>query len=203
VTRRSTSDIIFDARSHPFIYSDQHLQLTTSLPAQSNIYGPGEIVAGSGFRRSVTKDRTTLWNRDAGTPVDENIYGAHSFYLSSTPSGSFGVFLLNSHGMEMTTKDGQMTYDILGGTFDFYFMAGPTPMDVVRQYSEIVGRPAKVPFWAFGLHMCRWNGDWRTPEDVKEVVRKMKEAEVPLETVWSDLDYMDRFRNFEGGEKWR
>jgi alpha-glucosidase (family GH31 glycosyl hydrolase) len=51
--------------------------------------------------------------------------------------------------------------------------------------------------------MCRWNGDWRTPEDVKEVVRKMKEAEVPLETVWSDLDYMDRFRNFEGGEKWR
>lgn len=144
-----------------------------------------------------------MWNRDDGCPIDQNIYGSHPFYLSSTPGqGSFGVFLLNSHAMEMTTSDHKLTYDVLGGTFDFYFLSGPSAMDVIRQYSEVVGRPAKMPYWAFGFHMCRWNGDWTTPESVKEVVEKMKAAGIPLETVWSDLDYMDRFRNFEGGEKW-
>lgn len=42
-----------------------------------------------------------------------------------------------------------------------------------------------------------WGGTFATPEGVLEVVKKMKEAEIPLETVWSDLDYMDRKRNFE------
>jgi alpha-glucosidase len=166
------------------------------------MYGPGEIVSSSGFRRNSVKDRTTLWNRDDGCPIDQNIYGSHPFYLSSSTKGSFGVFLLNSHAMEMTTKDHTLRYDVLGGTFDLYLLAGPKAIDVVRQYAEIVGKPARMPFWAFGLHMCRWNGDWTTPEGVRDVVRKMKAAGVPLETVWSDLDYMDRFRDFENGGKW-
>jgi alpha-glucosidase len=56
--------------------------------------------------------------------------------------------------------------------------------------------------------MCRWNrddpkGEWGTPEGVWEIVGKMKEAGVPLETVWSDLDYMDKVRNWDSNEKWR
>jgi alpha-glucosidase (family GH31 glycosyl hydrolase) len=194
-------EIIFDTRSHPFIFSDQYLRLSTPLPTKGSVYGPGEIVSSNGFRRSSTKDRTTLWNRDAGTPVDENIYGTHPFYLSSTPGSSFGVFLLNSHAMEITTQDQLLTYNLLGGTLDFYFLSGPAPLNVTRQYSEIVGRPARMPFWAFGLHMCRWNGDWTTPEGVKGVVKKMKDEGIPLETVWTDLDYMDRFRDFENDQK--
>jgi alpha-glucosidase len=135
------------------------------LPQIRDKYGPGETVSSSGFRRNSTEDRTLLWARDAATTLDENIYGSHPFYLSSSHSGgSYGVFLLNSHGMEMKVKNNEMKYDILGGTFDFYFMSGPTPMDVIRQYSEIVGRPAKMPYWAFGFHLCRWGGEWKTPE---------------------------------------
>lgn len=100
----------------------------------------------------------------------------------------------------MVVKDNKMKYDILGGTFDFYFMSGPTPMDVIRQYSEVVGKPAKMPYWAFGFHLCRWGGDWKTPESVKGIIGEMKKAGIPLETVWSDLEYMNRFRNFETGK---
>jgi alpha-glucosidase len=203
ITRRSTSEVIFDTRNHPFVFSDQLLELTTSIPDKNDVYGPGEIVSSSGFRRNPTKDKTTMWNRDAASPTDENMYGSHPFYISSSPGGSFGVFLLNSHGMDMVTQDRTMKYNVLGGTFDFYFLSGPTPMDVIRQYSEVVGKPARMPFWAFGFHMCRWGGDWKTPEGVKGVIQKMKDAGVPFETVWSDLDYMDGLRNFEAKPEWR
>ena len=63
-----------------------------------------------------------------------------------------------------STSDGaqnetSLEYNIIGGVLDFYFLAGSTddPVVLARQYSEIAGLPAEVPYWSFGLHQCRWN----------------------------------------------
>jgi alpha-glucosidase len=60
------------------------LQLTTSLPLGTNIYGLGEVLASSGFRRDAGFDPgeenvrgggtiQTNWARDIADPVDENV----------------------------------------------------------------------------------------------------------------------------------
>lgn len=59
-----------------------------------------------------------------------------------------------------------------------------------------------MPFWAFGFHLCRWEGDFSTVERVRMVVERMKKEDIPLETVWSDLDYMHKKRNFTAGENY-
>lgn len=54
------------------------MKLTSALPLNANIYGLGEAVASSGFRRDVgTNGGTiqTLWARDQADPIDENMYG--------------------------------------------------------------------------------------------------------------------------------
>lgn len=63
-----------------------------------------------------------------------------------------------------TASDGSankttLEYNVIGGVMDFYFLAGSTnnPAEVSRQYAEVVGQPAEVPYWSFGLHQCRWN----------------------------------------------
>ena len=56
--------------------------MTTSLPLGTNIYGLGEVVASSGFRRDIGADAKgvygggsvqAMWARDVSDPADENV----------------------------------------------------------------------------------------------------------------------------------
>jgi alpha-glucosidase len=64
----------------PLVFENRYLQLTSALPRDTNIYGLGEVVASSGFRRDVGEQQghgtvQTMWARDAADPLDENMYG--------------------------------------------------------------------------------------------------------------------------------
>lgn len=58
---------------------------------------------------------------------------------------------------------------MMGGVVDVFFLDGPTLEEVVRQYQQLVGRPAMPPAWSLGFHQCRWG--YRTVEDVAAVVK--------------------------------
>jgi len=125
-----------------------------------------------------------LWNRDAyGTPTGSNLYGHHPIYFDHRgSSGTHGVFLLNSNGMDIRidNTDGQyLEYNALGGIIDLYFLAGPSPKEVSVQYSEIVGKAVMQPYWGFGFHQCRYG--YSDIYAVAEVVANYSLANIPLE----------------------
>lgn len=49
-----------------------------------------------------------------------------------------------------------VTFRTVGGVLDFYFFLGPTPADVIDQYTDLVGRPYMPPYWSLGFHLCRF-----------------------------------------------
>lgn len=94
-----------------------------------------------------------------------------------------------------TKETGQyLEYNTLGGVLDFWFFAGPSPIEVVQQYAEVAGLPAFQPYWGLGLHQCRYG--YQDAFEVAEVVYNYSQAGIPLETMWTDIDYMDRRRVF-------
>lgn len=44
-----------------------------------------------------------------------------------------------------------LEFNTQGGIVDLYFLAGPTPKDVSKQYAEVVGLPAMQSYWGFGV----------------------------------------------------
>ncbi|PSR99298.1 hypothetical protein PHLCEN_2v4157 [Hermanssonia centrifuga] len=195
----------------PLIFEDQYLQLTSALPLGANIYGLGEVVASSGFRRDVGTNGgngtiQTMWARDIADPIDQNIYGSHSIYMehryneTSRRSQTHGVFLFSSAGSDIllltppSSNVSLIEYRLIGGTLDFYFFSGPSPQKVIEQYGELVGLPTWQPAWAFGFHLCRWG--YTTVNETKEQVTKMREANIPLEVMWNDIDLYHAVRDF-------
>lgn len=157
---RQTDDgdkqILFDTTDTNLIFESQYLNLRTWLPNDPNLYGLGEHT--DSLRLPTTGYTRTLWSRDAyGVPSNTNLYGNHPVYIDHRgDAGTHGVFFLNSNGMDIKidkTDDGRqfLEYNTLGGVFDFYFMAGPTPKDVAKQYSDVVGLPAMQSYWTFGV----------------------------------------------------
>ncbi|KAF2226293.1 putative alpha-glucosidase [Elsinoe ampelina] len=194
VTRISNGEVLFNTSGSQVIFESQYLRLRTSLPENPYLYGLGEHT--DPMRLNTTDYLRTIWARDSyGIPPGTNLYGSHPVYYDHRGDlGTHAVFLLNSNGMDIkinnTAEDGQyLEYNTVGGVLDFYFLAGPSPSSVARQYSEVVGLPAMMPYWGLGYHNCRYG--YRDVYDVAGVIANYSAADIPLETMWTDIDYMD------------
>lgn len=43
-----------------------------------------------------------------------------------------------------------LEYNALGGVIDLYFLDAPTPKEASKQYGELIGLPALMPYWGLG-----------------------------------------------------
>ncbi len=202
---RTSGEVLFNTSGSALVFESQYLRLRTSLPAHPNLYGLGEH--SDHFKLNTTNYTRTLWSRDAyGIPAGTNLYGNHPVYIDHRgANGTHGVVFVNSNGMDIKINDtaGQyLEYNTLGGVLDFYFVAGPSPIEVSQQISEVVGKPAMMAYWTFGYHQCRYG--YQDVYQVAEVVHNYSAAGIPLEvrisaeyldvqTSNTIVDYVDRY----------
>ena len=66
------------------------------------------------------------------------------------------MLLWNSNGMDAVVTDEYVSFRVTGGILDMYFFLGPTPMEVLEQYTRLFGRPALPPIWALGFHQSKY-----------------------------------------------
>ncbi|KAJ6779720.1 hypothetical protein PWT90_02063 [Aphanocladium album] len=192
VTRRSSGEVLFDTTGHNLIFESQYLYLRTALPDDPNIYGLGE--SADPFRHS-TGYSHAIWNSGQPfMPPGTNLYGAYPLYYDHRGSkGTHAVFLRNINAMRINidkdTNGTYLEYNTVGGVIDLYFLSGPSPKDLSLQFADVVGKPALMPYWGFGFHQCKYG--YKSIDETAEVVANYSKANIPLETMWNDIDYMD------------
>ncbi|KAL5020346.1 hypothetical protein ScPMuIL_003238 [Solemya velum] len=196
VTRKSTGSILFDTTVSPLVYSDQFIQIRASIPTRY-IYGFGEHLRQFWIDPS-TSPTFSFWGRDQAPKPNANLYGTHPFFLGIEQDGNaFGVFLLNSNAMDVhviPTTPVTLNYRTIGGILDFYIFTGPSPDDVIRQYSDVIGKTYFPPYWSLGFHLCRWG--YTGSAEINTVINRMRSAQMPHDTQWVDIDYMSHHRDW-------
>ncbi|KAI9759304.1 MAG: hypothetical protein M4579_002433 [Chaenotheca gracillima] len=222
VMRKSTGDTIFSTKDTKLVYENQFIEFASALPEEYNLYGLGEVIHGLRLGNNLTR---TLYAADVGDPIDTNLYGSHPFYLDTRyyqvddktgaktlvagnttdnattgyTSYSHGVYLRNAHGMDVLLRPDNITYRTLGGSIDLYFYSGPSQPEVTKSYiNSAAGLPAMQQYFTFGYHQCRWGyQNWTVLQDVVDNFEKFG---IPLENIWTDIDYMNQYRDFDNDQ---
>jgi alpha-glucosidase (family GH31 glycosyl hydrolase) len=199
-----------ERKNGSFQFTDKYLEIGLWFESQS-LFGFGERTTTEfELCYSGTFCTYTIWGKDSHTPIDKGkgisnqTYGHQPFYMihSSQSKNFFGMFVFNSNAQDMVmnkTKDRGLavTHKMIGGVFDIYIFY-PKPNEsaesVIIKYHELIGRPYLPPFWTLGFHQSRFG--WKDLVKLQEVVAKFEQNDLPLETLWSDIDYMKDFADF-------
>ncbi|KAM6932993.1 sucrase-isomaltase, intestinal [Xenentodon cancila] len=194
VIRKSTQTTIWDSSMPGFTFSDMFIQISTQLSSDF-VYGFGETEHQT-YKHDLHYHTWGMFSKDQPPGDKMNGYGVHPFYMGlENTSDAHGVLLLNSNAMDVTFLPAPaLTYRTIGGILDFYMILGPTPEMVVQQYTALIGRPVLPAYWSLGFQLCRYG--YANDAEIEDLYRDMKEAGIPYDVQYADIDYMDRQLDF-------
>lgn len=183
---------------HEFSFSPDAIRLTRSLDSEERIFGLGERT-GSMDKRG---QAFPIWNIDPHKGHDIHtitMYTSVPFYLGlrTGDARAYGVLLDHTGRVDVDfgkTNASAATLTVEGDSLTVYYFAGPTPADVMRQYTELTGHMPLPARWTLGHHQCRWG--YTSAEQVLEVAQELRERHHPTDAIWLDIDYMNGYRNF-------
>lgn len=168
----------------------------------SHVAREGELYLGLGDKTcpsNLRGHRLQNWNSDSfGFHQDmDPLYRTIPFYYSLHEGKAYGIFLHNTwrsfFDFDSTAK-GITNFAAAGGEMDYFFIYGPSLMDVSRRYMTMTGKPELAPLWALGFHQCRWS---YYPElRVQELAAEFRRQAIPCDAIYLDIDYMDGYRCF-------
>ena len=196
LTGAVVKELPYDSGSpEPFIQKDGCFLLDMNDNARvTRIYGLGETVRGINKRGWIYES----WCTDDGIHTEDkrSLYGAHNFILIDGKE-RFGAFF---------DTPGRITFD-LGYTdsdrivitpenfaLDLYIVTGDSLKAIVGEFRALIGRSYTPPLWAFGYGQSRWG--YVTEKDIRECADKYRDAGIPLDMLYLDIDYMDSFKDF-------
>lgn len=135
------------------------------------------------------------------TETKSSLYAAHNFLMLSG-SDNFGIFIDFPARIRWDigyTSKNKTVITIDGTDFDFYYIKGNKPIEIVKEFRNAIGKSYIPPFWAFGYQQSRWS--YPDAKTVDSVIDGYDKAGIPLDCVYLDIDYMDSYKDFTVDDK--
>eukprot|EP00099_Drosophila_melanogaster_P024123 NP_652145.1 glucosidase 2 alpha subunit, isoform B [Drosophila melanogaster] len=143
------------------------------------LYGSVPVIYGHGAQRTAG----VYWQNAAETWVD--IQTSETNVVSS---------LVNFVSGSQKTPPPAAHFMSESGIVDAFIMLGPKPMDTFKQYAALTGTHELPQLFALAYHQSRWN--YNDERDVTSVSAKFDEYNIPMDTMWLDIEHTDGKRYF-------
>lgn len=164
---------------------------------------PDEIIYGLGENvRGMNKRGWRYVSECADNPNHcehtNSLYGAHNFIMAGDGVQKTCGLFVDTPG-RVTFDAGYTDIDELcitmeDGDYKLYLIEGASYPDVVKEFRELIGRSYIAPRWAFGYGQSRWS--YNTADEVREVAAEYKKRNIPIDSIYLDIDYMERYKDF-------
>ena len=194
-------DVVVSVGAIPYFTATKNKTFcfTYTLGDEDIVYGLGENMRGinkRGFSYTSECKDDPMHTEGKGS-----LYAAHNF-LVVDGADCFGIFV---------DFPGIITFDVAATYYDklmikptendfaIYIIDGESPLDVIKQFRALVGQSYIPPRWAFGYQQSRWG--YKSADDIREVADKYDENNLPIDAIYLDIDYMERYKDFTIDEK--
>jgi alpha-glucosidase len=176
-------------------YGGEIVMTSKKLQSGEHFFGLGDKPVNMDLRGK----RFELWGKDTygfqkgADPLYKNI----PFFMGLHHKIAYGVFFDNSFrsffdfGCE---RKNVYSFWAQGGEMNYYFIYGPSLLEVSETYAHMTGTPELPPLWALGYHQCKWS--YYPEKVVKHIAKEFRDRKIPCDAIYLDIDYMDGFRCF-------
>lgn len=140
---------------------------------------------------------TENYNTDDPETDDNSVmyYKTIPFYVGVNEKTTHGIFFDNSHRsfFDMGKQcDDRIFFGATNGQIQYYFILGENVKNVVELYGELTGKMEMPPLWSLGYQQNRFS--YFSCDEIRDVIKNFEEKQIPIDTIYFDIDYMDGFR---------
>lgn len=182
-------------------FGGYYVYCTKRLREREAFYGLGDKAShlnlrGRGF---------TNWNSDiyAFRADQDPLYRSIPFYISLNEGKAHGIFFDNTYRTSFDFATGYSDHTGFGsegGELQYYYIHGPSMMDVVKRYHLLTGTHYLPPLWALGYHQSRMS--YYPENKVRDLAANFRERKIPCDAIYLDIDYMDGYRCFTWNKRY-
>ncbi|MCT4595360.1 MAG: DUF5110 domain-containing protein [Anaeromicrobium sp.] len=176
------------------ILSSENLLITYKMDDLDIVYGLGQNQRGINKRGGIYE---SFCSDDPNhTPNKKSLYGAHNFIIVDGKE-KFGIFIDYPGKVKFDigfTHKEYLEVSLDDNNVYVYIIEGENSKAIVKSFLNIIGMGYVPPKWAFGYQQCRWS--YEDKDEIEEVANKFIENNIPCDTIYLDIDYMDTYKDF-------
>lgn len=169
-----------------------HTHLNLEAAPGEGFYGMGEHFDRVDSR-GIMREMQIQAEGDSESSTNE-VHVPIPFVVSSR---GYGLYLDDRHPAAI--DPGKLQPEVLRVTTlspasRWVFLTAPTPMALLERYTDLVGKPAQVPFWALAPQF--WRNVNRDQAEVLDDARLAREADIPTTVLWIDRPWSSYYHNW-------
>lgn len=178
----------------PYFTKEADGKLIYAMKSSDIVYGLGENVRGINKRGFIYESKCD--DDPVHTEGRRSLYASHNFFViaGEKPLGVFFDFAGKvSFDIGFTDMD-LLTIAPENENYDCYLIEEDSILKIVKEFRGLVGRSYIPPKWAFGYGQSRWS--YNDEKEVREVAQQMRENKIGIDSIYLDIDYMERYKDF-------
>jgi alpha-glucosidase len=165
------------------------------MPTNQAYFGLGDYGGPLNRRGRVLQ----FWNQDtyAFTETHNPKYIALPFWYGVQPASmtrpayAYGVFFNNPARpvVDFSSPNGRYSFEAGDDQLDYFFFGGgatQTMSAIIDRFSELTGRPAFLPKWAYGYHQSRHT--YFSQQVVQDLIDDFRARDIPCDAVYLDIN---------------